>query len=390
MTASPTASPRLFEPLSLRSTTLNNRIVISPMDQYSAVDGVPNTYHLVHYGKFAMGGAGAVCVEATGVSEAGRITNGCPGLYTQAQVDAFRPLTDFIRQQRSVPAVQIGHGGRKASTTRPWEGGGPVGAAEVAKGDRVWTPYGPSDLPLSDGWLTPKMMDDADLARTRQDFADAAKRAIEAGFEIVEIHMAHGYLLQTFLSPLSNTRNDGYGGDIQGRMRFPLEVTEAVRAALPDDKPLFVRISSVDGIDGGWEMEDSVTLAHELKARGVDVIDCSSGGNSPKGATNANLKRGPGYQVPFAEHIKKEVGIQTMAVGLIREPDFAEQVLQEGRADLVAIGRQALVDPFWALHAAQHFDIDPDFEKWPHQYAWWLEKWDKGLRAYAAEQKAAE
>ena len=382
------ASPRLFEPLAIGSTTLNNRIVISPMDQYSAVDGVPTAYHLVHYGKFAMGGAGAVIVEATGVSEAGRITNGCPGLYNQAQVDGFRPITDFIRQQRSVPGVQIGHGGRKASTQRPWEGGGPVGPKEIANGDKLWQPYGPSDLALTEGWLTPKMMDDSDLKQTKQDFADAAKRALDAGFELVEIHMAHGYLLQTFLSPLSNTRNDGYGGDIEGRMRFPLEVAEAVRAAWPADKPLFVRISSVDGIDGGWEMDDSVLLAKALKERGVDVIDCSSGGNSPKGATNANLKRGPGYQVPFAERIKQEVGIQTMAVGLIREPDLAERILQEGRADLVAIGRQALVDPFWPLHAAQHFDIDPDFEKWPHQYAWWLEKWDKGLRAYAREQAA--
>ena len=384
------ARPRLFEPLTIKGTTLGNRIVISPMDQYSAVDGIPNTYHLVHYGKFAMGGAGAVFVEATGVSEEGRITNGCPGLYNQAQVDGFRPITDFIRQQRSLPAVQIGHGGRKASTTRPWEGGGPVAAEHIARGDRAWTPFGPSDTALADGWLTPKMMDGDDLARTRQDFADAAKRALEAGFEILEVHAAHGYLLQSFLSPLSNRRNDAYGGNREGRMRFPLEVVEAVRAAWPNDKPLFVRISSVDGIDGGWDMEDSVAFAHELKARGVDVVDCSSGGNSPKGATNANLKRGPGYQVPFAERIRTEAGIKTMAVGLIRDAELAETILQEGRADLIAVGRQALVDPFWPLHAAQHFDIDPDFEKWPHQYAWWLEKWDKGLRAYAAEQNAAD
>ncbi|NQW08855.1 MAG: NADH:flavin oxidoreductase/NADH oxidase [Alphaproteobacteria bacterium] len=380
--------PHLFTPLTIKSTTLSNRVVISPMDQYSAVDGVVNDYHLVHYGKFAMGGAGVVFVEATGVSEVGRITNGCPGLYTDEQVAAFRPLTAFIKQQRSIPAIQIGHGGRKASTQRPWEGGGPVSPDEIAKGDRIWTPLGPSDQALAEGWLTPKMMDSADLQRTKADFAQAAARAADAGFEIVEIHMAHGYLLQSFLSPLSNRRNDGYGGDRAGRMRFPLEVTEAVRAAWPDDKPLFVRISSVDGIDGGWELEDSVALAHELKARGVDVIDCSSGGNSPKGATNANLKRGPGFQVPFAQRIREEVGIKTMAVGLIRTPQFAEEVLADGRADLIAVGRQALVDPFWPLHAAQYFDIDPDFTKWPQQYAWWLEKWDKGLRAYEAEQAA--
>ncbi len=386
----PSTHPLLFEPLTIGSVTLPNRVVISPMDQYSAVDGVPTTYHLVHYGKFAMGGAGSVFVEATGVSEDGRITNGCPGLYNAAQVAAFRPITDFIKQQRSIPAVQIGHGGRKASTQRPWEGGGPVTAAEIARGDRLWKPFGPSENALAEGWLTPKMMDDADLARTRQNFADAAERAGEAGFDIVEIHMAHGYLLQSFLSPLSNKRSDGYGGDRAGRMRFPLEVAEAVRAVWPKDKPLFVRISSVDGIDDGWEMDDSVALAHELKAGGIDVIDCSSGGNSPKGATNANLTRGPGYQVPFAERIKREVGIQTMAVGLIREPELAEMILQDGRADLIAVGRQALVDPFWALHAAQHFDIDPDFEKWPHQYAWWLEKWDKGLRASKKREQAAE
>lgn len=382
------ARPHLFTPLTIKSVTLSNRVVISPMDQYTAVDGVVNDYHLVHYGKFAMGGAGVVFVEATGVSEVGRITNGCPGLYTDEQVAAFRPITDFIKQQRSVPAIQIGHGGRKASTQRPWEGGGPVGPDEIARGDRPWTPLGPSDNALADGWLTPKMMDDADLDRTKADFAQAAARAADAGFEILEIHMAHGYLLQSFLSPLSNQRNDAYGGDRAGRMRFPLDVTEAVRAAWPDDKPLFVRISSVDGIDGGWEIEDSVALAHALKARGVDVVDCSSGGNSPKGATNANLKRGPGFQVPFAQRIREEVGIQTMAVGLIRTPQFAEEVLTGARADLIAVGRQALADPFWPLHAAQYFDIDPDFTKWPQQYAWWLEKWDKGLRAYEAEQAA--
>lgn len=381
------ASPLLFQPLTVRGVTLKNRIVISPMDQYTAVEGVPNDYHMVHYGKFAMGGAGLIIVEATGVEDEGRITNGCPGLYTEAQVEAFKPITAFMEKHGSVPAVQIGHGGRKASTQRPWEGGGPVSDAEIEKGDRLWTPFGPSDNALGEGWLVPKMMDQGDMDRIRDAFATAAVNAVKAGFKVIEIHMAHGYLLQSFLSPLANKRNDSYGGDIQGRMRFPLEVADAVRAALPDDVPLFTRISSVDGIEGGWEMEDSLVLARELKARGVDLIDCSSGGNSVKGATNANLTRGPGFQVPFAERIRKEVDILTQAVGLIREPDFAEQILQEGRADLIAVGRQALVDPFWAVHAAQFFDIDPDFEEWPHQYAWWLEKWDKGLRRSAEGKK---
>jgi len=380
--------PPLFHPLTIRDVTIPSRIVISPMDTYSAVEGVANDWHFAHYAKFALGRPGAVIVEATGVSRPGRITNGCLGLYTDEQADAFKRITAFMADQGVVPGIQIGHGGRKASAQRPWMGNGPLTDENVAAGEERWEPAGPSAVPLSEGWLTPRAMDQEELDRTRNDFAAAARRAVEAGFKIVEIHMAHGYLLQSFLSPLSNQRNDQYGGDLAGRMRFPLEVTDAVRAALPEGVPLFVRISSVDGIEGGWDMEDSVVLARELKARGVDVVDCSSGGNSPKGATNANLKRGPGYQVPFATRIREEVAMLTQAVGFIREPDFANQIVAEGRADLVAIGRQALVDPFWPLHAVQHFDIDPDFTRWPHQYAWWLEKWDKGIRA--SQRQAAE
>jgi 2,4-dienoyl-CoA reductase-like NADH-dependent reductase (Old Yellow Enzyme family) len=227
------------------------------------------------------------------------------------------------------------------------------------------------------------------MARTRQAFADAARRALAAGFEVIEIHMAHGYLLQSFLSPLSNFRRDACGGSLEGRMRFPLEVAGAVRAALPDETPLFARISSEDGFEGGWTLDDSVVLARALRERGVDVIDCSSGGNTPRGATNANLQRSPGYQVPFARRIRAEAGIMSEAVGLIREPEFAEQVLREGGADLVAVGRQFLYEPFWGLHAAHRLGLDPDFRRWPHQYAWWLEKWDKGIRAREAAERGA-
>ncbi len=252
---------------------------------------------------------------------------------------------------------------------------------DIDAGDERWEVIAPSALPLDDGWLTPSAMTMDDIARVRGEFVDAARRALDAGFRIIELHMAHGYLLQTFLSPLSNRRDDEYGGSLAGRMRFPLEVAAAVRGAIGERVPLFVRISSVDGIEGGWTLDESVELAAALKDAGVDVIDCSSGGNSPKGATNASLKRGPGFQVPFAERIRAETGILTQAVGLIRDGAFAESVLREGRADLVAVGRQFLFDPFWGLHAAYEGGLDPDFEAWPQSYGWWLEKWDKGIRA---------
>lgn len=375
------SNPLLFSPLKLRDLTLPNRIVVPPMAQYSAVDGIANDFHLVHYGKFAFGGAGTVFIEATGVSDEGRITNGCLGLWSDEHKRAFEPIVRMLKSHGTIPAIQLGHGGRKAGMQRPWFGNGPLNADDLARGEKSWTPFAASAVPLSEGWPVPKEMDAQVLARTRNDFAQAARLAIEAGFEIIEIHMAHGYLLHSFLSPLSNRRTDAYGGDITGRMRYPLEVTEAVRAVMPSGTPLFVRISCEDGVDGGWTLDDSVVFARELRARGVDVIDCSSGGNSPKGATNANLQRAPGYQVPFATRIRAEAGIMTEGVGLIQDGLHAEQLLQQQAADLIGIGRQFLYDPFWALHASQQLGIDPDFEKWPHQYAWWLEKWDKGIKA---------
>lgn len=386
MTSTPD-TPLLFTPLRLRGLTLPNRLVVPPMAQYSAVDGVATAFHREHYGRFAVGGAGLIFIEATGVTAEGRITNGCLGLWNDLQRDALAPIAAAIKAQGAVPAIQIGHGGRKASMQRPWFGNGPLGDADLARGERRWQPLGPSAVPLSEGWLVPREMDAHDLARTRQAFADAARRALAAGFEVIEIHMAHGYLLQSFLSPLSNFRTDAYGGSLEGRMRFPLEVAAAVRAALPDETPLFVRISSEDGFEGGWTMDDSVVLARALRERGVDVIDCSSGGNTPRGATNANLQRSPGYQVPFARRIRAEAGIMSEAVGLIREPEFAEQVLRDGGADLVAVGRQFLYEPFWGLHAAHRLGLDPEFRRWPHQYAWWLEKWDKGIRAREAAER---
>ncbi len=376
--------PLLFTPLKIRDVELPNRIAVPPMAQYQARNGYPVAHHLVNYGKFAQGGAGLVFVEATAVTRDGRITNGCLGLWEDGQADAFRPIASFLKENGSVPAIQIGHGGRKASMQRPWHGNGPMTAADLARGDQQWQVSGPSAVPLAAGWLTPKEMNADDRTSVCDAFAAAAVRAVRAGFEIVEIHMAHGYLLHSFLSPLSNFRRDAYGGSLDGRMKFPLEVAAAVRAAVPAGTPVFVRIASVDGIEGGWEMDDSVAFAKQLKRLGIDAVDCSSGGNSPRGATNANLQRAPGYQAPFAARIRQEIGIQTMAVGLIREPELAEQLLQDGSADIIAIGRQFLYDPFWAHHAAQHFGLTGDFERWPVAYGWWLEKWEKGLRAGGA------
>lgn len=377
--------PLLFQPLRIRGIELPNRIAVSPMAQYSAQNGYPVSHHMVHYGKFAHGGAGLVFVEATGVMRTGRITNGCLGLWEDGQAKALRPIAEFLKNNGAVPAIQLGHGGRKASIQRPWHGNGPQTDEDAARGDETWQPIGPSAVALADGWVCPKEMDADDLETVKTAFADAARRALDAGFDIVEVHMAHGYLLHTFLSPLSNFRTDAYGGSLEGRMRFPVEVAAAVRAAVPDTTPVFVRISAVDGIEGGWEMEDSVALARQLKDVGVDVIDCSSAGNTPRGATNTNLKRAPGFQAPFAEQIRREVGMMTQAVGLIRDGALAEDLLQRGSADIIAVGRQFLVDPFWALHAAERFGLTGDYEAWPYQYAWWLEKWDKGLRSSGAK-----
>ncbi len=374
------AQPLLFEPLKIRGVNLKNRLVISPMCTYSAEDGVVTDWHFAHLSGFAMGGAGLVFTEATAVSPEGRITHGDTGLWSDAQIDGWRPITKFLKDQGAAPAMQIGHAGRKASMQRPWHGNGPMDDTDAARGEVPWNVIAPSPIALDDGWLVPRQLDQADMNTLSQQFADTAKRALEAGFEAIEVHSAHGYLLQTFLSPLGNKRNDAFGGDLEGRMRFPLQCVEAVRAAWPEDKPLFVRISSVDGIEGGWTIEDSLLYASALRERGVDVIDCSSGGQSAKGATNANLARGPGFQVPFAERIRAESDIMTQAVGLILSPEQAEEILQEGRADLVAIGREALEDPFWPNHAAYKLRADRDFEAWTPQYGWWLNKREDGLR----------
>jgi 2,4-dienoyl-CoA reductase-like NADH-dependent reductase (Old Yellow Enzyme family) len=364
--------PKLFQPLTLRSIESRNRVVISPMCQYSAHEGHLDDWHLVHLGRFAIGGAGIVFTEATAVQKCGRITHGCPGLWTDSQISGHARVAQFALRNGAIPAIQLGHAGRKASMQRPWFGNGPLNEADFARGDMPWTPVGASSIPVADGWPVPHELTLAEIRDLIADFVAATRRAREAGYKIVEIHGAHGYLVHSFLSPLSNKRNDAYGGDLKGRMRLALEIAEAVRGAWPEDLPLFFRTSAVDGVPEGWALEDTVVLARALKAIGVDVMDCSSGGIGGSATADGGTRRQPGFQVSFAERLRKEVDIATMAVGLITHPVQAESILADGSADLIAIAREALFDPQWALHAARDMGHDTDFASWPEQSGWWL------------------
>lgn len=365
--------PLLFSPIALRGITLKNRVVISPMCQYSAHDGFADDWHLVHLGKMATGGAGLIFTEAAAVVPEGRITYGDLGIWSDAHIAPLKRITQFIKANGAVPAIQLAHAGRKASMQRPWHGNGPINDADRARGEGAWTIVAPSAIPMDTGWLVPHELSIEDIRTVQTRWREAAMRSLTAGFEVLEMHSAHGYLSHEFLSPLSNKRTDRYGGDLRGRMRYTLELAEVLRDAWPHDKPLFVRISSVDGIEGGWTLDDTLTLAKELSARGVDVIDCSSGGLLGS-ATAARIKRSPGFQVPFAERIRKEAGIKTMAVGLILDAMQAEQILHDEQADLIAIGRQSLYNPNWALHAEVALGAQGEYASWPVQYGWWLDK----------------
>jgi 2,4-dienoyl-CoA reductase-like NADH-dependent reductase (Old Yellow Enzyme family) len=368
----------LFSPLTLRSITAKNRLVISPMCNYSAIDGYCNDWHLVTLGRYAQGGAGIVFVEASAVQANGRITHGDVGIWADEHIAGLKRIADFIRAQGSVPAIQLGHAGRKASMARPWYGNGPLTQADIHRGDLPWDAQAPSASPVASGWILPTEMSLIAIAQLKSDFVTAAIRCEKAGFDIVELHAAHGYLLHSFLSPISNQRRDTYGGDRQGRSRLIIEIAREVRAVWPLDKPLFVRFSAVDDLDQGWEIDDSIWLAAELKAVGVDVIDCSSGGilgaaTSPGAAgVVPKTKRVPGFQVPWAKAIKQASDIKTMAVGLILTPEQADSILKDGAADLVAIAREALRDPNWPVNAAYTLGIDKAFEHWPVQFGWWL------------------
>jgi 2,4-dienoyl-CoA reductase-like NADH-dependent reductase (Old Yellow Enzyme family) len=367
------ARPLLFTPIDLRGVRAANRIVISPMCQYSAEDGMPNDWHLVHLGRFATGGAGIVFTEATAVEARGRITHGDLGLWDDAQIAAHRRITGFVKAHGARAGLQLGHAGRKASMQRPWFGNGPLDEHDIARGEMPWPIVGPSPVPVAEGWLVPHELTAPEIAAVVRGFAATAERAVRAGYDILEIHGAHGYLIHSFLSPVANRRTDAYGGGCKGRMRLALEASEAVRAAWPEDRPLFFRVSAVDGVEGGWNLEDTVALARELKALGVDVIDCSSSGIGGA-ATAAGVRRQAGYQVPYAETVRREAGIMTQAVGLITHPRQAEAILERGQADLIAIGRDALQHPHWPRDAAEALGVDTAFELWPEQYSWWLSR----------------
>ena len=362
--------PLLFQPLKLRGVTAPNRAVVSPMVQYRATDGQVNDYHLVLLGKFALGKFGIVFTENCAVEPRGRVTQGDLGMWDDGQIEGHRRLVRFLKQEGALAATQITHAGRKGSTPHSFDKPGQLGPEGA--GWQKWQTVGPSALPAADGWMVPQQLAEAEIADLVKRFGEAARRADAAGYDVIEIHGAHGYLLAQFLSPISNTRNDRYGGDRAGRMRFPLAAARAVRENWPEHKPMFIRVSAVDGA-GGWDVDDTVVFAKELKALGVDVIDVSSGGLTGL-STALPVKRSLGFQVPFAAALKRQAGIATMAVGLILDGPQAEAILQAGDADLIAIGRQALYDPFWALHAAQELGCDSDFELWNPEYGWWLEK----------------
>jgi 2,4-dienoyl-CoA reductase-like NADH-dependent reductase (Old Yellow Enzyme family) len=366
----------LFSPLSLRSLTLRNRIMVSPMAQYCAEDGRPTDWHLVHLGKMAQSGAGLVCAEATKIEPRGMGTLGDTGLWRDDHEAAFRRIVDFVHAQGAAAAVQLNHAGRKAGTLRPWEGWGPLDRS-IVHHSMPPEVIAPSALAYREGWPLPRAMTPADIADVIQAWTESVRRADRAGFDVVEIHAAHGYLIHQFLSPASNRRTDGYGGTLAGRMRFGLEVVEAARAAWPAAKPLFVRVSCTD--EAGWTIEDTVAFAGELRRLGVDLVDCSSGGIQPKSHAAFETEVEPGYQVPFARRVRADAGIATAAVGLITEPGHAESILRNGDADLVAIGRELLSDPSWPARARAELVAESAFEQLPPQYGWWLKRRNETL-----------
>ena len=346
----------LFTPLAMRGVEFRNRIFVSPMCEYSSVDGLPNDWHLVHLGSRAVGGAALVLTEATAVSAVGRISPADTGIWNDEQAAVWRRINRFVKSQGAVPGIQLAHAGRKASTKIPWRGSGPLGPDESP-----WETIAPSAIPFDSPYPTPHALTKSELDGVVDEWVAAARRSLDAEFQVVELHMAHGYLVHQFLSPLSNQRTDEYGGNLENRMRFPLRVVRAVRDVWPDHLPLFVRISATDWTEGGWDIEQSVVLGVALRALGVDLIDCSTGGNVP----HVKIPVGPGYQVPFAERIRRDAGIATGAVGMITEFEQANEIVASGKADAVILARQLLRDPYWPLHAARALGGEV---RWPEQY----------------------
>jgi 2,4-dienoyl-CoA reductase-like NADH-dependent reductase (Old Yellow Enzyme family) len=347
----------LFSPIQLRNLKVKNRVFVSPMCQYSSTDGLAQNWHLVHLGSRAVGGAGLVMAEASAISPEGRISPGDLGIWSEKHAAALKPVTEFLHSQGSVSGIQLAHAGRKASTQIPWQGGQPIGADQASG----WQVVAPSALPFKSNYQTPLEMTDKDLQKVQSDFEKACQFSKLAGFQVIEIHMAHGYLLHEFLSPLSNQRKDSYGGSFENRTRFPLQIAKSLRNLWPADLPVFVRISATDWVEGGWDLNQSIHFCQELKKIGIDLIDVSSGGLSPQQKIDVK----PLYQVPFCEKIRKEAKIATGAVGMITKPEEAETILASGQADAIFMAREFLRNPYWPLNAAKTLG---DSINWPVQY----------------------
>ncbi len=367
----------LFTRFRLRGVTFPNRVVIAPMQMYvAAQDGLATDWHFQHLAKYAVGGAGTVMTEALFVDPVGRNTYGDLGIWSDAHVPGLRRIAEFLHAQGALAAAQLHHSGPKSGRRRPWHGFGPLDETDATRGEPPWQAMSSTAHATTTGWRRPHAMSVDEIRTLLAAYGQGARRAAEAGFDVLDIHAAHGYLIHSFLSPINNDRSDGYGGDFAGRTRFALEVAETVRRHWPQDRPLFFRLSCVDRLPGGWEIEDTIALARELSARGVDLIDCSSGGIRDTTSITQfqrqrqKLKRG--HQVPYAEAVRRATGVPTMAVGVILDGPQAEAILAAGRADLIAIGREALYDPHWALHAARALGADPGWERWPPSYGWWL------------------
>ncbi len=370
---------KLFSSIKIRGITSINRVVLSPLCMYSASNGVPNDWHFSHLSTFARAGVGIIFTEATAVQEDGRITPYCCGLWNDKQAIEFEKIAKFITKMGSVPALQLAHAGRKASAKQPWKGGAPLDSKSKDINEKPWKPIAPSSIAIGDGWQTPKSMSIEDINNLVKSYINSAKRAVSAGFKILEIHAAHGYLIHSFLSPISNKRNDDYGGSYEGRIKLLKNIIVEIRKEIPEKIPLFCRISAIDGQKNGWTIQDSIKLAKTLSDLGVDVVDCSSGGivGRPRFAVDdkgdilkKNTDRGLGFQVPLADEIKKSVNIKTMAVGVIINAKQAEEIVTQKQADLIAMGRELMYNPFWPLHAAQELNVDPNFDMWPEQYRW--------------------
>ena len=364
----------LFSPFQLRDVTFKNRVAVSPMSQYRARNGHANDWHLVHLGRFALGGAGLIYVEATAVEADGRRTHGDLGLWDDTQVEALKRVAAFIRQEGAVPGIQLGHAGRKASERRPWHGETPVDGEDVSERDEApWKAIAPSPIPYAAGWPTPVEMSEEEVERVIESFGAAARRSLDAGFKMIEVYAAHGFLVHQFLSPIANQRTDRWGGNAENRRRFAVEVASSIRSNWPEKYPLAFRLSATDWLDGGIEPEDTVETARALKAEGVDIIDCSTGGIGGKERPRRMVIE-QGFQVPFAERIRKDAGMATMAVGFLWDAKACEELIAAGQADMIALARELLEDPNWPLHAAAELGSDENHGIWPIEAGWWLMK----------------